>query len=216
MKHLSFLRALFLGTLFTCSYSANSCAASVSDLLITEIMANPSAVTDTNGEWFELFNPTNESVDLSGLILSDDGSNSHIIGSAFIDSGSYFVMARNGDSASNGGFTADYLYSGFALNNTTDQIVFSDSSNELLRLNYDTSVIATTDRTGKSLELIDAIMSPDNYAATSTTFGDGDFGTPGTVGSFSEFASPVPVPSAAWLMGSGLLGLIGFSRRKPH
>jgi hypothetical protein len=28
-------------------------------------------------------------------------------------------------------------------------------------------------------------------------------------------ASPVPVPPAVWLFGSGLLGLAVFSRRKP-
>lgn len=31
---------------------------------------------------------------------------------------------------------------------------------------------------------------------------------------FLEFASPVPVPAAAWLFGSGLIGLIGVARRK--
>jgi len=41
-----------------------------------------------------------------------------------------------------------------------------------------------------------------------------------TVGSFlvrstlPASTSPVPVPAAAWLMGTGLLGLTGFSRRK--
>jgi hypothetical protein len=31
----------------------------------------------------------------------------------------------------------------------------------------------------------------------------------------SAAASPVPVPAAAWLFGSGLLGLVGVARRKP-
>ena len=47
------------------------------------------------------------------------------------------------------------------------------------------------------------------------------FGTPGTVTvagalNVTAFAnvSPVPLPAAAWLFGSALLGLIGYSRRK--
>jgi len=32
----------------------------------------------------------------------------------------------------------------------------------------------------------------------------------------SAYASPVPVPSAVWLFGSGLLGLIGLARRKAN
>ena len=41
-------------------------------------MANPTAASDSQGEWFELFNSSTESVDLSGIVLSDDGSNLHI------------------------------------------------------------------------------------------------------------------------------------------
>lgn len=36
-----------------------------------------------------------------------------------------------------------------------------------------------------------------------------------SVGELQAFGSPVPVPAAAWLFSSGLLGLIGLSRRIP-
>jgi hypothetical protein len=35
-----------------------------------------------------------------------------------------------------------------------------------------------------------------------------------TYANFTALSSPVPVPAAAWLLGSGLLGLIGVARRK--
>ena len=42
---------------------------------------------------------------------------------------------------------------------------------------------------------------------------DGDFGI--VTGTWVDFSmSPVPVPAAAWLLGSGLLGLVGIARRK--
>lgn len=34
--------------------------------------------------------------------------------------------------------------------------------------------------------------------------------------SLSITTAPVPIPAAAWLMGSGLLGILGFARRKPR
>jgi len=222
MKHIEMMCVQFVtlmvtafqGILIACITPSISQAASVSDLLITEIMANPAAVTDTNGEWFELFNPTAESVELEGALLSDDGSNSHAIStgsSLLINSGEYFVLARNADNTSNGGLIADYAYgSGFTLGNSSDQIILTDSFG-LLRLEYSAGFVAN----GASMELIDSVMLTSNFAASTNPYGAGDFGSPGTAGSFiHEVApSPVPLPAAVWLMGSGLLGLIGLGRR---
>lgn len=204
-----------LGMLSFFGICAISQAATVSDLLISEIMADPTAVTDSNGEWFELFNPGNETVSLDGISLHDDGSNSVLLsGSGLsITSGSYFVLARNGDSLSNGGFTADYVYGGgFSLGNSNDEIVFSDGSGELLRLNYGSGFVGS----GVSMELTSDSMLAGNYTASLTAYGDGDFGTPGSAGSyaFSVEPSPVPLPGAAWLMTSGLMGLLAVQRRK--
>lgn len=215
MKYKDILLALLLGPILTCGTPSISQAASVSDLLITEIMANPSAVSDTDGEWFELFNPTSASINLSGITLSDDGSNSHIIsdsGDLWLDSGNYFVMARNDSSSSNGGFTADYIYSGFTLGNSSDQIIFSEGVNELLRFDYGSGFVTN----GASMELLSESMLASNYAASTSVYGDGDFGSPGAEGTyaFSVAPSAVPLPNALWLFGSGLLGFIGLMRRQ--
>lgn len=207
----------FLGLFFLGIHSPSSQAASVSDLLITEVMANPLSVSDSNGEWLELFNPTRESIDLSGIKLSDTGTTSHTISSAsslLINPGDYFILARNGDNAVNGGFNADYVYgNGFVLNNSSDQIIFSDSIGELLRLDYGSGFAAS----GRSMELIDAVMLADNYAASNSQFGAGDWGTPGSAGTFTHTSvTPVPLPGAAWLMGSGIAGLVGFGRQRKH
>ncbi len=206
---------LTLGLLSVFGVCGFSQAASVSDLLISEIMADPVAVSDSNGEWFELFNPSSQTVSLDGITLHDDGSNSVLLsGSGLsIASGSYLVLARNGDSLTNGGFSADYVYgSGFTLGNSSDEIVFSDGSGELLRFNYSNGFVSS----GASMELISDSMLESNYAASLTAYGDGDFGTPGSAGSyaFSVAPSPVPLPGAAWLMISGLLGLLAVHRRR--
>jgi hypothetical protein len=51
-------------------------------------------------------------------------------------------------------------------------------------------------------------INPDSSCATDMEYGDITF-SPGTWA-----VSTVPVPSAVWLFGSGILGLIGFSRKE--
>ena len=51
--------------------AANDCAI---EIVINEIMQNPSAVSDSNGEWFELHNPTAGAVDIDGWTVMDNGS----------------------------------------------------------------------------------------------------------------------------------------------
>ena len=41
-------------------------------------MQNPAAVTDANGEWFEVYNPMSVAADLNGLSIQS-GSGSHVI-----------------------------------------------------------------------------------------------------------------------------------------
>ena len=48
--------------------------ADAGDVVINEIMQNPSAVSDANGEWFELYNNTNGSIDINGWTISDNDS----------------------------------------------------------------------------------------------------------------------------------------------
>ncbi len=73
------------------------------DVLITEVMHSPTeTVSDTDGEWVELYNSGSESVDLTDYKL--DGYN---FDDAVIESGEYIVVARellDGDDADNESF----------------------------------------------------------------------------------------------------------------
>ena len=111
--------------------------------------------------------------------------------------GAYFVLGRNGNIADNGGYSADYVYSNFTLGNTVDQIVLSNDTNELARLNY-TELPFGAD--GVSSELINQLINPDEShyrASQNNQYGLGDTGTPGQRGSFelvSAAVTPVPYP----------------------
>ena len=78
--------------------SGEDCASNLlaGDLVITEILANPSGADEGN-EYFEIFNPSTSPVDLTGLALiasRDDGmnENTHVMRSTTIAAGQYFVI----------------------------------------------------------------------------------------------------------------------------
>ena len=155
-------------------------------IVISEVMPNPNAVYDQYGEWFEVYNADSVSHDLNGWILKDndpDSPNYHTISVATslnIEPGEYFVFARNEDSTTNGGFSADYEYSNFILGNSGDEIILVDPE-----LNIIDEVSYATDfpySTGISMYLSDMVSDNNdvtNWVASTVTYGDGDYGTPG-------------------------------------
>ena len=96
------------------------------DLLINEIMANPQAVADPRGEWFEVLNLADEARHLNGLILvAGSGAQEHVVQSEeplILEPGGYFVFGNNGDFDTNGGVFVDYAYSGLTLGNESDEL----------------------------------------------------------------------------------------------
>ena len=110
------------------------------DIVITEIMQNPDAVSDTDGEWFEIYNASSHEIDLNGWIIKDQDSDSHTISqSVVIQPGEYLVLGRNANSASNGGVDVAYQYSSFYLANSADEIwlLLPDGSTVIDRVEYD-------------------------------------------------------------------------------
>ena len=182
-------------------------AVTVGDLLISEVMVNPAAVSDTRGEWFELYNPTADEINLRDIIIGDDGGDLHKIETdLLILPGHFLTLGRNGDSESNGGFDADYIYDDFTLSNSGDEIVLRDGPIEKLRLEYG----GNFDVAGQSRELLGLPMTAANYGLTlvALTYGLGDIGTPGAPGSTSLTPSAVPLPAAAWLFITGILAIL--------
>ena len=185
----------------------------ISDLLITEIMANPNSVTDSNGEWFELYNPSNDIFDFNGTTLSDNGNNTHVINQLdplLILPGDYFIFGRNGNKLENGGYIADYVYSNFVLGNSDDEIILTDLLGNILSLEYGNGLITA----GHSIELTSPNMLISNFTETTNfNYGDGDYGTPGNQGSYTHTTVTVPEPSSVLLFLAGIIG-IGILKKK--
>jgi len=100
-------------------------------VIITEFMANPNAVQDTDGEWIELFNMGSQPVDINGWTLRDDGSDGHVIkasGPLVVPVSGYLLLGRTTDKLKNGGVNVLYAYADFFLANTEDEVVLQNAS----------------------------------------------------------------------------------------
>ena len=96
------------------------------DLFITEVMSNPSAVSDPKGEWFEVYNSTDTTVILNGLVITDSDGDWHQISSPTIlkvEPASYFVLGADADASANGGVEVGYAYAGLTLENEADELL---------------------------------------------------------------------------------------------
>jgi len=152
-------------------------------LVITEVMVNPSAVSDSYGEWLEIYNNDSVSIDLNNWQLADGDDDFHQIQENYelnIDPGKYFVLGRNADSLANGGYVADYEYSGFQLANTSDEIYLLDNDGRIVdELDYTSSFPYSS---GSSMFLPDMSLDngvDSNWVISETPYGNGDNGTPG-------------------------------------
>ena len=167
-------------------------------IVINEIMQNPSAVSDSAGEWFEVYNFTASPVDINGWTIKDNDSDSHVInngGPLSVPAGGFLVLAANADSSTNGGVSVDYQYgSGFFLSNSSDELVLLDTSlAEVDRVEWDNGA-TFPDPNGASMSLIDPALdnnAGENWCTASTPYGAGDLGTPGTA---NDCPAPPVIP----------------------
>ena len=88
-------------------------------VLFTEFLADPAAVADNLGEWAELTNVSDATMDLSGCTVTDGGRNNVALadGTTLLPGGT-LVVGRSTDVTANGGVAVDQEFgSGFTLNN---------------------------------------------------------------------------------------------------
>lgn len=157
-------------------------------VVVTELMIDPAAVADKDGEWIELHNASAATVNLEGWTIQDQpgaGQDLHVIeGELQLPPSGYLVLARNADPALNGGVNAAYVYgSSIQLANTADEIFLLDAEGRLID---SVAYLSSWPRpTGSAISLRDPAQ--DNNIADSWCTEDqpwaggaGDNGTPGS------------------------------------
>ncbi|CAN5149845.1 hypothetical protein BH09GEM1_BH09GEM1_22470 [soil metagenome] len=153
-------------------------------LVINEVMADPSAVSDANGEWFEVYNTTAAAINIQGYKVASKSDAGFTIGSSVVvPAGGYVVLGAVASSTSNGGVTVAYAYgTAITIANTSDWISLRDAANSTID-----SVSWTSTTAGKSWSLKNWAVAHQTITAGSvwqlatSTYGLGDFGTPGKV-----------------------------------
>ncbi|MEN8202896.1 MAG: DUF4493 domain-containing protein [Bacteroidota bacterium] len=160
------------------------------DLLISELMYNPAALSDTEGEWFEIYNSSSQVINLQNLVIERDDINRHVITESIeLAPGAYYVLARTlqATDASN-----TYVYgSAITLSNTGALLSLYNEDTDsgpgalIFSLNYGEA--GFPDGTGASISLspemlnaTDAILGS-SWCVSSSLYNTGDSGTPGTV-----------------------------------
>ena len=103
-------------------------------LIITEFLADPNTTADTGFEYFEVFNNGSTAINVGELTIGDDDADSvSFSGSTLtLGVGEFFVFGENL-------IDADLNWNdfgSFTLANGADEIVISDTSGELARLDY--------------------------------------------------------------------------------
>lgn len=115
----------------------------VGDMVINEMMIDPVAVGDSEGEWVELYNASNKTVDLLDHRLADDNKDDTVIeevynGSLIVEPGEFALICVNSDYFDNGGVDCHGLVNyetwggGFAMSNTEDEVVLLSPDGDLL------------------------------------------------------------------------------------
>ncbi len=154
--------------------------------VISEIMINPVASSDDNGEWFELFNNGPEPVNLRLWEFYDNDGQSFIIPSdVFIGTNEYIVLGRNGSTFYNGGVTPmAYVYSGaMSFDNDADELIMKDIRNNIVDRVEWTTDVEWPHPEGASIYLLNPYE--DNNVGTSWAIS-----TEAWPGSYGDYGSP--------------------------
>jgi len=159
------------------------------ELLITEIMPNPSALSDTEGEWFEIYNNSDRVINLQNLILGREDVNRHTI-TDFIDlsPGSYIVIERTDLATGAEGYTYG---SGILLPNTGAVLTIFNEGTEsepgtpIFSVDYGGTDFPNVSGVSISLNpdlfnAADAVMGT-SWCSSTSVYSTGDLGTPGAV-----------------------------------
>jgi predicted amidohydrolase len=151
-------------------------------LVITEFMANPAKVSDTSGEWVEIYNAGSSSVNLSGYKLKDNGTTTATLGAVSVAAGKYVVVGNNDNKSTNGGVPVAYDYGSWSLTNSGDAIILVDPyGKEVDRVVY-TSSWSITSGASKALKSLTADNNVSSNWCTETTTWTGSAGDKGSPG----------------------------------
>ena len=159
------------------------------ELVIDEVMTDPEAVDEQYGQWFEIYNASLFTVNLEGLAVRIDDVELYHLTTAFeLASGDYAVIGTDDDATVNGGVDVDVEWPAgqtYQLSVTDGDLSISNADEVLDGISW-RSDNGFPETSGASMSLdpthqnaLDNDVGA-NWCSAKVTFGDGDYGTPGT------------------------------------
>jgi len=142
------------------------------DLIFTELLPDPTLLSDTLGEWIEIHNGSEHALDLTDCVLSDDGRDHYVFAELRVPANGYVVLGRSAMAAVH----VDLVYDGVTLTNTEDELVLTCNDVMIDRVAYGAGFPRTA---GRSMQLDPNVLNAsDNDLAQSWCSG-AESGTPG-------------------------------------
>jgi hypothetical protein len=152
------------------------------NLIISEIMFDPHALTDAQGEWVEIYNTSSYRINLNGLRFIDNTSTITINQDLFLNPGGYFTIAKTASAIEN----PDFVSSTLNLANTGELLkLVGPSGLEIAWIDYGLIIQAMSTPAGSALNLslnkytADLAQLPSSWCLAVETYNTGDKGTPG-------------------------------------
>ncbi|MCG3198937.1 MAG: hypothetical protein GHCLOJNM_03444 [bacterium] len=167
---------------------------SAGDVIISEVQGNVTG-NDDDKEWIELFNTTNQDIDLRGWALADNETDIHAISGAdpvTIPAKGYLVLGESTNPAINGGAPVDYSFANdITMGNNGDELILLDGATVIHSIGYGNfvpsphpiqSAFPSAPIQGQSYGMgLDYCNGPNSQWTPQTSpYGtNGDLGTPG-------------------------------------
>jgi Lamin Tail Domain len=168
------------------------------NIVITEIMRNPSQASDANGERFELYNTLNRAFNLRDWVVRDEEGDRFVIDrNLIIPARGYVVLGNSNNTRLNGGVILNYVYNRtlFTLRRNDQMSLFNANNRRIDRVNWGAG--GFPGQPGRTIELRDVTLKNNfgpNWCLATKRFGAGDRGTPGAA---NDCPPPLVAPPRA-------------------
>jgi len=180
-------------------------AALFNSIMITEIMINPNNSSDTNGEYFEVYNTTDVDINMNGWVILDTHTDNHIINTdIFVPAHGFAVFGRNATTTENSNVTVNYQYSNVSIANFVDEIILLNANRTgINRVDYGSDATWPDPTTAGTAMIYIGSDIEDNNDGSLWTFAtvsegiDVDYGSPGINGT-DQIVSYLVFVNDAW------------------
>ena len=161
-------------------------------------MQNPAGFPDSCCEWFEIFNATDQSLTLEGVIVANRSETFTIDMPVVLAPKQYVVLGRNGVFGENGGVEIEFTYpNDFSLGNGLDRILLTSAQGlELDEVAWDNGGFFP-DPDGASMQLdgsLDVLLQ-ENSVAEAWCESENAYGDRGNLEAQASRTHPATLPT---------------------